>query len=102
MPGNLAKALELSQTICDRIEVQRRQEKTDNGRINTEMDIPFMFAFRVLYNIGVIYLLVGSLQVSLHLYPFLYCQASNHTHPTAIYIGNCNHLVCISNPKRSG
>jgi hypothetical protein len=27
------------------------------------MDIPFMFAFRVLYNIGVIYLLVGSLQV---------------------------------------
>lgn len=61
MPGNLAKALELSQSICDRIEVQRRQEKTDN----TEMDIPFMFAFRVLYNIGIIYLLVGSLQVGL-------------------------------------
>ncbi|KAI9244155.1 hypothetical protein EDC94DRAFT_629896 [Helicostylum pulchrum] len=64
IPGNLAKALELSQTICDRIEVQRRQEKTDNGRTKTEMDIPFMFAFRVLYNIGVIYLLVGSLQQS--------------------------------------
>jgi hypothetical protein len=61
MPGNLAKALELSQSICDRIEVQRRQEKTDHRA--TEMDIPFMFAFRVLYNIGVIYLLVGSLQV---------------------------------------
>ncbi|KAI9340610.1 hypothetical protein BD770DRAFT_399569 [Pilaira anomala] len=64
IPGNLAKALELSQTICDRIEVQRRQEKTENNRAKTEMDIPFMFAFRVLYNIGVIYLLVGSLQQS--------------------------------------
>ncbi|KAI8066196.1 uncharacterized protein B0P05DRAFT_553331 [Gilbertella persicaria] len=62
IPGNLAKALELSQTICDRIEVQRRQEKTDKP--SAEMDIPFMFAFRVLYNIGVIYLLVGSLQQS--------------------------------------
>ncbi|KAI7888364.1 uncharacterized protein EV154DRAFT_518044 [Mucor mucedo] len=62
--GNLAKALELSQSICDRIEVQRRQEKTDNNRASSEMDIPFMFAFRVLYNIGVIYLLVGSLQQS--------------------------------------
>ncbi|KAI8359092.1 hypothetical protein EDC96DRAFT_514161 [Choanephora cucurbitarum] len=64
VPGNLAKALELSQTICDRIEAQRRQEKTDYGRSSSEMDIPFMFAFRVLYNIGVIYLLVGSLQQS--------------------------------------
>ncbi|KAI8645756.1 hypothetical protein BD408DRAFT_411480 [Parasitella parasitica] len=64
VPGNLAKALELSQSICDRIEVQRRQEKTDYGRTSTEMDIPFMFAFRVLYNIGVIYLLVGSLEQS--------------------------------------
>jgi hypothetical protein len=62
VPGNLAKALELSQSICDRIEEQRRQEKTDSNRA-TDMDIPFMFAFRVLYNIGVIYLLVGSLQV---------------------------------------
>ncbi|KAK4514684.1 uncharacterized protein ATC70_002285 [Mucor velutinosus] len=64
VPGNLAKALELSQSICDRIEVQRRQEKTEYSRNSTEMDIPFMFAFRVLYNIGVIYLLVGSLQQS--------------------------------------
>ncbi|KAI8974997.1 hypothetical protein BDB01DRAFT_853651 [Pilobolus umbonatus] len=62
VPGNLAKALELSQSICDRIEIQRRQERGD--RTSTEMDIPFMFAFRVLYNIGVIYLLVGSLQQS--------------------------------------
>jgi hypothetical protein len=29
----------------------------------SDTDIPFMFAFRVLYNIGIIYLLVGSLQV---------------------------------------
>ncbi|CAO3690764.1 unnamed protein product [Rhizopus stolonifer] len=57
VPGNLAKALELSQNICDRIEKQRKK-KTDNE------DIPFMFAFRVLYNIGIIYLLVGSLQQS--------------------------------------
>ncbi|KAI8881580.1 hypothetical protein K501DRAFT_324441 [Backusella circina FSU 941] len=63
VPGNLAKALELSQSICDRIEEQRRQEKTEINRA-TDMDIPFMFAFRVLYNIGVIYLLVGSLQQS--------------------------------------
>ncbi|KAI7898059.1 uncharacterized protein BX663DRAFT_526039 [Cokeromyces recurvatus] len=64
VPGNLAKALELSQTICDRIEVQRRQEKTDYSRSSIDMDIPFMFAFRVLYSIGIIYLLVGSLQQS--------------------------------------
>ncbi|KAI9468502.1 MAG: hypothetical protein EXX96DRAFT_612844 [Benjaminiella poitrasii] len=64
VPGNLAKALELSQSICDRIEVQRRQEKTDYSRTSTDMDIPFMFAFRVLYSIGIIYLLVGSLQQS--------------------------------------
>ncbi|KAI8975612.1 hypothetical protein BDF20DRAFT_879626 [Mycotypha africana] len=83
VPGNLAKALELSQTICDRIEVHRRQEKTEPNRsskassatssslsnpitskLSTDMDIPFMFAFRVLYNIGIIYLLVGSLQQS--------------------------------------
>ncbi|KAI9243706.1 hypothetical protein BY458DRAFT_530370 [Sporodiniella umbellata] len=55
--GNLAKALELSQSICDRIENQRKKKKeVDN--------IPFMFAFRVLYNISIIYLLVGSLQQS--------------------------------------
>ncbi|KAI9310757.1 hypothetical protein BX666DRAFT_2032687 [Dichotomocladium elegans] len=63
VPGNLAKALKLSQSICDRIEIQRRQEKKDTESLS-EYDIPFMFAFRVLYNIGVIYLLVGSLQQS--------------------------------------
>ncbi|KAF7720856.1 hypothetical protein EC973_005900 [Apophysomyces ossiformis] len=64
MPGNLAKALRLSQTICDRIELQRRRDKKENISRSPELDIPFMFAFRVLYNIGVIYLLVGSLQQS--------------------------------------
>ncbi|KAL0093528.1 hypothetical protein F4703DRAFT_1730022, partial [Phycomyces blakesleeanus] len=63
VPGNLAKALKLSQTICDRIELQRRREKKDSAS-ELEFEIPFMFAFRVLYNIGVIYLLVGSLQQS--------------------------------------
>ncbi|KAI7853886.1 hypothetical protein BDC45DRAFT_569857 [Circinella umbellata] len=63
VPGNLAKALKLSQNICDRIEIQRRQEKGEGNKA-PEYDIPFMFAFRVLYNIGVIYLLVGSIQQS--------------------------------------
>ena len=44
--------------------MQRRQEKGDGVKA-PEFDIPFMFAFRVLYNIGVIYLLVGSIQVNL-------------------------------------
>lgn len=44
--------------------MQRRQEKTDAQKASSEYDIPFMFAFRVLYNISVIYLLVGSLQQS--------------------------------------
>jgi hypothetical protein len=64
-PGNLAKALKLSQSLCDRIEIQRSKEK---AAILTnavqELDIPFMLAFRVLYNIGIIYLLVGNIQVS--------------------------------------
>jgi hypothetical protein len=60
----LAKALRLSQSICDRIEVHRRKYKKENDSTPPEFDIPFMFAFRVLYNIGVIYLLVGSLPVS--------------------------------------
>ncbi|KAI8084879.1 uncharacterized protein BX664DRAFT_283744 [Halteromyces radiatus] len=66
VPGNLAKALELSQTICDRIEVERRkgQKSTRNKDDSPELNIPFMFAFRVLYNIAVIYLLVGSIQES--------------------------------------
>ncbi|CAO3643802.1 unnamed protein product [Cunninghamella blakesleeana] len=59
VPGNLAKALELSQIICDRIEVERRNEKKSE-----DLNIPFMFAFRVLYSIAVIYLLVGSVQQS--------------------------------------
>ncbi|KAI8084812.1 uncharacterized protein BX664DRAFT_337837 [Halteromyces radiatus] len=62
IPGNLSKALKLSQSICDRIEAQRRQRKGKSHLI--EYNIPFMFAFRVLYTIGVIYLLVGSLQQS--------------------------------------
>ncbi|KAI8334023.1 hypothetical protein BC941DRAFT_495762 [Chlamydoabsidia padenii] len=62
IPGNLSKALKLSQSICDRIEVQRRQGKEKAHLV--EYNIPFMFAFRVLYTIGVIYLLVGSLQQS--------------------------------------
>ncbi|KAI9350964.1 hypothetical protein BD770DRAFT_393997 [Pilaira anomala] len=62
--GNLAKALKLSQSICDRIEEQRRKYKKENDSTPPEFDIPFMFAFRVLYNIGVIYLLVGSLPQS--------------------------------------
>ncbi|ORZ16308.1 hypothetical protein BCR42DRAFT_482563 [Absidia repens] len=62
IPGNLSKALKLSQSICDRIEAQRRQGKDKSHLI--EYNIPFMFAFRVLYTIGVIYLLVGSLQQS--------------------------------------
>jgi hypothetical protein len=65
-PGNLAKALKLSQSLCDRIEIQRSKEK---AAILTnavqELDIPFMLAFRVLYNIGIIYLLVGNIQVGL-------------------------------------
>lgn len=64
MAGNLAKALKLSQSICDRIEEHRRKYKKENDSTPPEFDIPFMFAFRVLYNIGVIYLLVGSLPVS--------------------------------------
>ncbi|KAI8394177.1 uncharacterized protein BYT42DRAFT_609912 [Radiomyces spectabilis] len=62
--GNLSKALKLSQMICDRIEAQRRRERSEHDKQSKEFDIPFMFAFRVLYNIGVIYLLVGSLQQS--------------------------------------
>ncbi|CAO3660128.1 hypothetical protein CU097_013312 [Rhizopus azygosporus] len=62
VPGNLAKALELSQNICDRIDAQRREEKTHGESVDA--DIPLMFTFRVLYNIGIIYLLVGSLQQS--------------------------------------
>ncbi|GAA5805248.1 hypothetical protein HPULCUR_010762 [Helicostylum pulchrum] len=62
--GNLAKALKLSQSICDRIEEHRRKYKKENDSTPPEFDIPFMFAFRVLYNIGVIYLLVGSLPQS--------------------------------------
>ncbi|CAO3618331.1 unnamed protein product [Cunninghamella echinulata] len=62
LPGNLSKALKLSQIICDRIELQRRQIN-DKDQLG-ENNIPFMFAFRVLYTIGVIYLLVGSLQQS--------------------------------------
>ncbi|KAI8344441.1 hypothetical protein BC941DRAFT_464662 [Chlamydoabsidia padenii] len=66
VPGNLAKALELSQTICDRIEVERRKGKSgpQNKSKAPELNIPFMLAFRVLYNIAVIYLLVGSIQQS--------------------------------------
>ncbi|CAO3584260.1 unnamed protein product [Absidia cylindrospora] len=66
VPGNLAKALELSQTICDRIEVERRKDKstTLSKADSPELNIPFMFAFRVLYSIAVIYLLVGSIQQS--------------------------------------
>ncbi|KAI9289172.1 hypothetical protein BC943DRAFT_130592 [Umbelopsis sp. AD052] len=64
-PGNLAKALKLSQSLCDRIEIQRSKEKAAI-LTNTvqELDIPFMLAFRVLYNIGIIYLLVGNIQQS--------------------------------------
>ncbi|CAO3644085.1 unnamed protein product [Mucor fragilis] len=61
--GNLAKALKLSQSICDRIEVQRQKYKSES-ETPAELEIPFMFAFRVLYNISVIYLLVGSLPQS--------------------------------------
>ncbi|ORX50880.1 hypothetical protein DM01DRAFT_317228 [Hesseltinella vesiculosa] len=62
VPGNLALALELSQVICDRIEVERRKERsTEKSDVPA---IPFMFAFRVLYNIAIIYLLVGSIQQS--------------------------------------
>ncbi|KAL7317404.1 hypothetical protein PS15m_003770 [Mucor circinelloides] len=61
--GNLAKALKLSQSICDRIEVQRQKYK-NQSETPSEFEIPFMFAFRVLYNISVIYLLVGSLPQS--------------------------------------
>ncbi|KAI8883979.1 hypothetical protein K501DRAFT_248726 [Backusella circina FSU 941] len=63
--GNLAKALKLSQSICDRIELHRRQYKKESEVTSSEFDIPFMFAFRVLYNIGVIYLLVGSIPQSM-------------------------------------
>ncbi|CAO3627479.1 unnamed protein product [Mucor hiemalis] len=64
IPGNLAKALKLSQAICDRIELQRRTFKKEINGAPPEFDIPFMFAFRILYNIGIIYLLVGSLPQS--------------------------------------
>lgn len=64
IPGNLAKALKLSQAICDRIEIQRRRFKKEIDSAPPEFDIPFMFAFRILYNIGIIYLLVGSLPQS--------------------------------------
>jgi hypothetical protein len=65
VPGNLAKALKLSQTLCDRIEVQRSKEKAAVLTSSVqELDIPFMLAFRVLYNIGIIYLLVGNIQVT--------------------------------------
>ncbi|KAI9485785.1 MAG: hypothetical protein EXX96DRAFT_613639 [Benjaminiella poitrasii] len=56
--GSLAKALQLSQTICDRIEDYRRKAREDNNC--DKVDIPFMFTFRVLYSIAVIYLLSGS------------------------------------------
>lgn len=69
--GNLAKALKLSQSICDRIEVQRQKYKSES-ETPAELEIPFMFAFRVLYNISVIYLLVGSLPVR------LYCELIRH------------------------
>lgn len=63
-PGNLAKALKLSQNLCDRIEVQRAKEKAAMLTSSMqELDIPFMLAFRVLYNIGIIYLMVGNIQV---------------------------------------
>ncbi|KAL9539152.1 hypothetical protein MBANPS3_010431 [Mucor bainieri] len=61
--GNLAKALKLSQSICDKIEVQRQRYKNES-ETPAELEVPFMFAFRVLYNISVIYLLVGSLPQS--------------------------------------
>lgn len=65
IPGNLAKALKLSQALCDRIEVQRSKEKaTILTSAAQELDIPFMLAFRILYNIGIIYLLVGNIQAS--------------------------------------
>lgn len=64
-PGNLAKALKLSQNLCDRIEVQRAKEKAAMLTSSMqELDIPFMLAFRVLYNIGIIYLMVGNIQQS--------------------------------------
>ncbi|KAH8553869.1 hypothetical protein BGW37DRAFT_517621 [Umbelopsis sp. PMI_123] len=64
-PGNLAKALKLSQSLCDRIEIQRSKEKAAILTSTVqELDIPFMLAFRVLYNIGIIYLLVGNIQQS--------------------------------------
>lgn len=50
--------------MCDRIEAHRRNYKKEDDSTPSEFDIPFMFAFRVLYSIGVIYLLVGSLPVS--------------------------------------
>ncbi|GAN09165.1 hypothetical protein MAM1_0247c08687 [Mucor ambiguus] len=62
--GNLAKALKLSQSICDRIEVQRQKYKNES-ETPPELEVPFMFAFRVLYNISVIYLLVDSLPQSI-------------------------------------
>jgi hypothetical protein len=92
----LAKALELSQSICDRIEVQRRQEKTDHGKTNTEMDIPFMFAFRVLYNIGIIYLLVGSLQVGHNVTKKRKQETYIFFTRLAIYFRNRHHFICIS------
>ncbi|KAI9025284.1 hypothetical protein CLU79DRAFT_82986 [Phycomyces nitens] len=69
VPGNLAKALKLSQTICDRIELQRRREKKECAS-ELEFEIPFMFAFRVLYNIGVIYLLQSTLEIAIILSVF--------------------------------
>ncbi|KAK4510502.1 uncharacterized protein ATC70_004933 [Mucor velutinosus] len=61
--GNMAKALKLSQSICDRIEAQRQRYKNES-ETPPELEVPFMFAFRVLYNISVIYLLVGSIPQS--------------------------------------
>ncbi|KAG2180948.1 hypothetical protein INT43_008528, partial [Umbelopsis isabellina] len=62
--GNLAMALKLNQELCDRIEVQRSKEKLGTEKESLVHEIPFMFAFRVLYTISIIYLLVGSIPQS--------------------------------------
>ncbi|KAG2176559.1 hypothetical protein INT44_007222, partial [Umbelopsis vinacea] len=62
--GNLSTALKLNQELCDRIEAQRRKEKLGNDKDAFVHEVPFMFAFRVLYTISIIYLLVGSIHQS--------------------------------------
>ncbi|KAH8550773.1 hypothetical protein BGW37DRAFT_495790 [Umbelopsis sp. PMI_123] len=62
--GNLSTALKLNQELCDRIEAQRRKEKLGNDKESLVHEVPFMFAFRVLYTISIIYLLVGSIHQS--------------------------------------